>query len=136
MIDLRPEDILHKSHLNQLLIEIIDQPLLAHSLVFKGGFCASMLGYLDRFAVDLDFDVAPSADLNQLRVEFREIFTKLDLTVLKEFDKVLLYQIRYRAEPGKRNTIKVIVNNIAITANQYTVHYFPEIDRMMNSQTI
>ena len=136
MIDLRPEDILHKSHLNQLLIEIIDQPLLAQSLAFKGGSCASMLGYLDRFSVDLDFDVAPSADLNQLREEFREIFNKLDLTVLKEFDKVLFYQIRYRAEPGKRNTIKVSVNNIAIAANQYKVQYFPEIDRMMNSQTI
>jgi predicted nucleotidyltransferase component of viral defense system len=136
MIDLRPEDILHKSHLNQLLIEIIDQPLLAQSLAFKGGSCASMLGYLDRFSVDLDFDIAPTADLNQLRVEFREIFNKLDLTILKEFDKVLFYQIRYRAEPGKRNTIKVSVNNIAIAANQYKVQYFPEIDRMMNSQTI
>jgi len=136
MIDLRPEDILHKSHLNRLLIEIIDQPILAHNLAFKGGSCSSMLGFLDRFSVDLDFDVAPTADLNQLRVEFREIFANLDLTVIKEFDNVLFYQIRYRAEPGKRNTIKVSVNNIAIAANQYKVQYFPEIDRMMNSQTI
>lgn len=136
MIDLRPEDVLHKSHLNRLLIEIIDQPVLAQSLAFKGGSCASMLGYLDRFSVDLDFDVAPTADLNQLRVEFREIFKKLDLTVLKEFDNVLFYQIRYRAEPGKRNSIKVSANNIAIASNQYKVQYFPEIDRMMNSQTI
>jgi predicted nucleotidyltransferase component of viral defense system len=136
MIDLRPEDVLHKSHLNRLLIEIIDQPVLAQNLAFKGGSCASMLGYLDRFSVDLDFDVAPTADLNQLRVEFREIFTKLELTVLMEFDKVLFYQIRYRAEPGKRNSIKVSANNIAIASNQYKVQYFPEIDRMMNSQTI
>jgi Nucleotidyl transferase AbiEii toxin, Type IV TA system len=136
MIDLRPEDILPKSHLNRLLIEIIDQPLLAQCLAFKGGSCASMLGYLDRFSVDLDFDVAPTVDLNQLRVEFREIFAKLELTVLKEFDNVLFYQIRYRAEPGKRNSIKVSANNIAIASNQYKVQYFPEIDRMMNSQTI
>ncbi len=136
MIDLRPEDVLHKSRLNRLLIEIIDQPVLAHSLAFKGGSCASMLGCLDRFSVDLDFDVAPTADLNQLHVEFREIFTKLELTVLKEFDKVLFYQIRYRAESGKRNSIKVSVNNIAIASNQYKVQYFPEIDRMMYSQTI
>lgn len=136
MIDLRPEDILHKSHLNRLLIEIIDQPVLAHNLSFKGGSCASMLGYLDRFSIDLDFDVAPTVDLNQLRVEFREIFAKLDLTIIKEFDNVLFYQIRYRAEPGKRNSIKVSANNIAIASNQYKVQYFPEIDRMMNSQTI
>ena len=136
MIDLRPEDILHKSHLNRLLIEISGQPLLAQSLAFKGGSCASMLGYLDRFSVDLDIDVTPSADLDHLWVEFREIFNKLDLTVLKEFDKVLFYQIRYRAEPSKRNTIKVSVNNIAIAPNLYKVQYFPEIDRMMNNQTI
>src|SRR4030043_1487144 len=136
MIDLRPEDILHKSHLNRLLIEIIDQPVLAQNLAFKGGSCASMLGYLDRFSVDLDFDVAPTVDMNQLRVEFRKLFAKLDLTIIKEFDKVLFYQIRYRAESGKRNSIKVSANNIAIASNQYKVQYFPEIDRMMNSQTI
>ena len=136
MIDLRPEDIIHKSQLNRLLIEIIDQPILAHNLAFKGGSCASMLGFLDRFSVDLDFDVAPTADLNHLRVEFRGIFEKLDLTILMEFDNILFYQIRYRADPGKRNSIKVSANSIAITANQYRVQYFPEIDRMMNSQTI
>ena len=136
MIDLRPEDILHKSHLNRLLIEIIDQPVLAQNLAFKGGSCASMLGYLDRFSVDLDFDVAPTVDMNQLRVEFRKLFAKLDLTIIKEFDNVLFYQIRYRAESGKRNSIKVSANNIAIASNQYKVQYFPEIDRMMNSQTI
>jgi len=136
MIELRPEDILHKSHLNRLLIEIIDQPFLAQRLAFKGGSCASMLGFLDRFSVDLDFDVSPTVDMNQLRVEFREIFSNLDLTIIKEFDKVLFYQIRYQAEPGKRNSIKVSANNIAIASNQYKVQYFPEIDRMMNSQTI
>ena len=136
MIDLRPEYVLHKSHLNRLLIEIIDQPILAHNLAFKGGSCASMLGFLDRFSVYLDFDVNPTVDLGQLRAEFREIYAKLDLTILKEFDKVLFYQIRYQAKPGQRSNIKVSVNNIAIAANQYRVQYFPEIDRMMNSQTI
>lgn len=39
-------------------------------------------------------------------------------------------------ESGKRNSIKVSANNIAIASNQYEVQYFPEIDRVMNSQTI
>jgi predicted nucleotidyltransferase component of viral defense system len=136
MIDLRPGDILHKSQLNRVLIEIIDQPLLAENLAFKGGSCASMLGYLDRFSIDLDFDVTTDVDLNQLRTEFRGIFAKLDLTVLKEFNNALFYQLRYPARPGQRCLIKVSANNIAIHANQYKVHYFPDIDRMMNSQTI
>jgi predicted nucleotidyltransferase component of viral defense system len=127
---------LHKSRLSRLLNEIIDQPLLAQSLTFKGGSCASMHGYLDRFSVDLDFDVAPSADSNQLRVEFQEKFYMPDLTVLRESGKVLFYQIRYQAEPGNCNTIKISANKLSIAPNQYKVHYFPEIDQMMNSQTI
>jgi predicted nucleotidyltransferase component of viral defense system len=61
MLDLRPEDILHKSYLNRLLMETIDRPVLAHNLAFKGGSCASMLGFLDRFSVDLDFDILKDA---------------------------------------------------------------------------
>ena len=62
MLVIRPEDAIHKSYLNRLLIEIIDRPAMAHHLALKGGTCASMLGYLDRFSVDLDFDVLKSAD--------------------------------------------------------------------------
>jgi predicted nucleotidyltransferase component of viral defense system len=62
MFDKRREDILHKSYLNRVLMEIIDDPIMAHHLAFKGGTCASMVGYLDRFSVDLDFDVMKDAD--------------------------------------------------------------------------
>ncbi len=62
MDNLRTEDIFHKSQLLRLLIEIVDTPLLAQSLAFKGGTCAAMSGYLDRFSVDLDFDVLSGAD--------------------------------------------------------------------------
>jgi len=45
MPKLRPEELLHKSYLNRLLMEIIDRPVMAQSLAFKGGTCASMPGY-------------------------------------------------------------------------------------------
>ena len=45
MIALRPEDILHKSIISRLLIEIADQPGLAQNLAIKGGSCAAMLGF-------------------------------------------------------------------------------------------
>jgi predicted nucleotidyltransferase component of viral defense system len=77
MIDLRPEDITHKSYLNRLLIEIIDQPALSQNLAFKGGTCAGMLGYLDRFSVDLDFDVMKNADETALRQELHQVFDHL-----------------------------------------------------------
>lgn len=136
MLDLRPEDVIHKSYLHRLLIEIVDQPLMAQILAFKGGSCAAMLGYLDRFSVDLDFDVLKDADETALRDLFHRVFTQLGFRVTLEFDKTLFFQLRYPSSPGKRNTLKVSASNIRVEANQYKVQYFPEIDRLINSQTI
>jgi predicted nucleotidyltransferase component of viral defense system len=61
MLDRRPQDILHKSYLHRVLAEIVDHPVLSQALAFKGGTCAAMLGYLDRFSIDLDFDVLKHA---------------------------------------------------------------------------
>ena len=136
MIEIRPEDLLHKSHLNRLLIEIVDEPLLAQSLAFKGGTCAAMLGYLDRFSVDLDFDVIGDDKLIELRPLFHQIIGKLGMSVMLEFDKGLFFQVRYPSKPGQRSTLKISANNFVPVANRYKVQYFPEIDRLMNSQTI
>jgi predicted nucleotidyltransferase component of viral defense system len=136
MTDLRPEDILHKSYLNRLLMEIIDRPILAHNLAFKGGTCASMLGYLDRFSVDLDFDILKKADEKALRQEFHRVFAALDLIISKEFDQILFFQLHYPNDPGKRNTLKVSGSNLFVKANQYKVQNLTDIDRLMNCQTI
>ena len=136
MPDLRPEHALHKSYLNRLLIEIIDQPFLAHNLAFKGGTCAGMLGYLDRFSVDLDFDEPKNADEALLRAEFHHLFERMGFVVVKEFEKAVFFQLRYPSSPGKRNTMKVSASNLMVSANQYQVQYLPEIDRLMNCQTI
>ena len=136
MIDLRPEDSIHKSYLNRILIEIIDNPILSQKLAFKGGTCASMLGFLDRFSVDLDFDLLQKTDNLVIRKEFRNIFSHLGLTVKKEFDDVLMFQVQYPSTPNKRNSIKISVNSLFVKANQYKIQYFPEIDRLMNAQTI
>ncbi len=136
MLDLRPEDIIHKSYLHRLLMEIVDQPLVAQTLAFKGGTCAAMLGFLDRFSVDLDFDVLKGADEDALRKAFHRVFSQLGFSVTLEFDKVLFFQLRYPSNPGKKSTLKLSASNIRIEANQYKVQYFPEIDRLMNSQTI
>ena len=136
MLDLRPEDIIHKSYLHRLLMEIVDQPQLAQTLAFKGGTCAAMLGYLDRFSVDLDFDVLKDADEAALRKIFHQVFSQLGFSVTLEFDKALFFQLRYPSSPGKRNTLKVSASNVRVKSNQYKVQYFPEIDRLMNSQTI
>lgn len=136
MLNLRPEDIIHKSNLNRVLIEIIDQPTLSQNLAFKGGTCASMLGYLDRFSVDLDFDVLKNADENLLRRALHEVFDYLSLAVVEEFDNVLMFRLRYPSEPGKRNNLKISASSQLVKANKYKVLYLTEIDRMINCQTV
>ncbi len=136
MLNLRPEDIIHKSQLNRLLIEIIDQPTLSQSLAFKGGTCAAMLGYLDRFSVDLDFDVLKNTDEAVLRDELYIVFDYLGLTVAEELKNALMFRLRYPSKPGKRSAMKVSANSQIVKANKYRVIYLSEIDRMMNCQTV
>ena len=133
---LRPEDTLHKSYLNRLLIEIIDNILLSSSLAFKGGSCAEMLGFLDRFSVDLDFDVVTTAEASKLRGEFRKIFSHLGLTIIKASDVALFFQLKYAGKSGKRSTLRVSASSIKIQANDYRVQYLPEVDRLARCQTI
>ncbi len=136
MLNLRPEDIIHKSQLNRLLIEIIDRPTLSQNLAFKGGTCAAMLGYLDRFSVDLDFDVLKNADETVLRGELHQVFDYLGLTVVEELKNALMFRLRYPSKPGKRSTMKVSANSQIVKANKYKVIYLSEVDRMMNCQTV
>jgi hypothetical protein len=136
MLDLRPEDIIHRSYLNRLLIEIIDRPVLSQNLAFKGGTCAGMLGYLDRFSVDLDFDVLKNADETALRQEFHQVFDYLGLTVIEELERALFFRLRYPSDPGKRNNLKVSASSLVVKANKNWVQYLPEIDRMMTCQTV
>jgi predicted nucleotidyltransferase component of viral defense system len=136
MLDLRPDDILHKSYLHRLLMEIVDQPFLAQTLAFKGGTCAAMLGYLDRFSVDLDFDIPQDSDEAELRKSFHQVFSRSGFAVTQEFEKVLFFQLRYPSPPGIRNILKISASYMRVKTNQYKVQYFPEIDRLINSQTI
>jgi len=136
MLNLRSEDIIHKSYLNRLLIEIIDQPALSQKLAFKGGTCAAMLGYLDRFSVDLDFDVLRNANETDLHKEFIQVFDHLDLTIVEELKNALMFRLRYPSKVGTRSNLKVSANSQIVKANKYRVKYLSEIDRMMNCQTV
>jgi predicted nucleotidyltransferase component of viral defense system len=136
MLNLRPEDVIHKSYLNRLLIEIVDQPFLSHNLAFKGGSCAAMMSYLDRFSIDLDFDILKNVDETALRHELHLVFDYLGLSVAEEFDKVLMFRLRYPSKPSRRNNLKVSASSLIVKANQYQVQYLPEIDRMMTCQTV
>ena len=136
MILLRPQDTLHKSHLLRLLMEIMDDTVLAAALRFKGGTCAAMMGILDRFSVDLDFDLTPNADEHMLRKRFHDVFSHLELIVDNESKKALEFFVKYKSIPGQRNTIKIDALNVRYNAATYAPQYLQEINRTVLCQTI
>lgn len=136
MILIKPEDILHKAQLLRLLAEIVDNPALSSSIYFKGGTCALMLGFLDRFSVDLDFDLKKGSAKSELLVEFIKIFKKHNFK-LEDTDKENLYFVlKYDASQNQRNTLKLSVSDVFVEANDYKTVYLPEIDRFVACQTI
>jgi predicted nucleotidyltransferase component of viral defense system len=81
MILPNPREALHQSQLYKLLTEIADNAILSKGLIFKGGTCAAMQRYLDRFSVDLDFDLAPNTPLELIKKELERVFSDLNLEI-------------------------------------------------------
>lgn len=131
--------------MQKLLIEIADNHILSQKIFFKGGTCAHMLGYLDRFSVDLDFD--PYKDLNSddnlsIGNELRSIFDKLGFKIDNDNTKTLFFTLKYKAKVNERNTLMISVFGSGAHAseivkeNDYKKVKIKEIDRFLNCQTI
>ncbi|HCP08321.1 MAG TPA: hypothetical protein DIT25_00770 [Candidatus Moranbacteria bacterium] len=130
------KDAKHKAWLYRILSALYDDPFLAGNLYFKGGTCAAMLGYLDRFSVDLDFDFAGSkTDLFKAREKMEKIFDDLGLAIKDQSQKVPQYFLRYPAKEGERNTVKIDMTFPIIEADRYETKRFSEIDRIITCQT-
>lgn len=140
MVDIilpKPKDVLHKAWLYRVLAGIYDNAALAQMLYFKGGTCAAMLGYLDRFSVDLDFDfVGKRADVPPTRARLGQVFRDLGLTIRDQSKAAPQYLLKYEAPEGERNTMKIDVAVPPPQANKYEAKRFQEIDRIITCQTI
>lgn len=134
MILPKREDALHKAQLFRLLAEILDSPV-AKNVYFKGGSAAAMLGFLDRFSVDLDFDLKPKSDKKAIDKNLRKIFQKLGLKISQKSHQSLFYLLKYSTKPGSRNTIKLSLIDKALKSNLYSSFYLAEIDRFAFCQT-
>lgn len=128
--------IFHKIQLYRLLTKIADHPQLSTQLCFKGGTCAAMLGYLDRFSVDLDFDQLPNIEIQPVKQNLSHIFTQLDLEIKDQSQSTLLFLLRYPSQPGQRNTLKLDAVDTILTSSEHLPQYLPEIDRQINCHTI
>lgn len=129
MIIPKPKDAMHKMQLYRLLIAILDERLLSQNLYFKGGSCAAMLGWLDRFSIDLDFDLDPKADKKSITQKLHAIFGQLHLEVKTQAKNTPFFVLRYQAKAGLRNSLKLGIYEEQVLANDYSAFYLGEIDR-------
>lgn len=136
MILPRREDALHKAMMFRVLSAMAVDPYISQSIYFKGGTCASMLGYLDRFSIDLDFDLKLKIDKNLIRKKIHLLLTGLKMTLDKESRKELFFIAKYLAPNRDRNTLKVSIVDLQIKSNIYEPRLFPDIGRYLNCQTI
>jgi len=126
----------HKAQLFRLLINLADDKILAPCLYFKGGTCSTMLGYLDRFSVDLDFDLKKGADKKLLRLKLHQIFKRLNLIIKDESKKALQFFLKYEAPDGERNTLKLEIIDSPFDSIDHQPQYLKDIDRIVVCQTI
>ena len=137
MILPNPKEAIHKAWLYRLLSAIYDNQILANSLYFKGGTCAAMLGFLDRFSIDLDFDyTGKKSDLKIAKKELENIFQKLGLTIKDKSKKTPQYFLKYPAKPNQRNMIKIDTTFPPPKANNYQAFSLNDIDRIVICQTV
>lgn len=133
----RPEDAVHKAWLYRLLIAIADDPYLTAMLRFKGGTCAAMQGFLNRFSVDLDFDFIGTLDETEsVKKAIESHIKELGLEIKDQSRQGIQYFLRYEAPVHKRNTLKIDAAFPVPVNNQYTPIYLANIDRTLACQTI
>ncbi len=129
-------DTIHRAWLLRLLSAIADDRALMAMLRFKGGTCAAMRNLLDRFSVDLDFDLLSPGDISVARERLESVFSSLGLEIRDQSRTVPQYFLRYDAEGGRRNTIAFDITVPPPAANEYEVVRFADIDRFIPCQTI
>ena len=137
MITPRKEDLIHKIWLYKLLGAIFNNAFISNNLYFKGGTCASMLGFLDRFSVDLDFDyIGEEKDIPIIRKILEDIFLDLSLKIDDSSKNSLQFFLKYENDSKQRNTISIDSYFPVSKFNKYEAKRFSDIDRTIMCQTI
>jgi len=137
MITLNSQNAIHKAWLYRVLIAISDNNNL-QKLYFKGGTCAAMAGFLDRFSVDLDFDyVGEEKDLKKIRQGLEKIFKDLGLEIKDASQKVPQYFLKYPTKDmADRNTLKIDITFPSPKANIYEPIKLVDVGRIIICQNI
>ncbi|HBO16580.1 MAG: hypothetical protein UR69_C0002G0057 [Candidatus Moranbacteria bacterium GW2011_GWE2_35_2-] len=114
----------HRRIMLKILGDISADPLLANNLGFKGGTACYFLHGLDRFSVDLDFDLLDKEREEEIKKRLLEILSKYGSIKTKTAIKVrysddcqaLKIDLSNRYENNKRNKyqVKDIVSGISL----------------------
>lgn len=136
MILPKREDAIHKMQLYRLLTVLIDTPEIRQNVIFKGGTCATMLGYLDRFSIDLDFDIRGKTNKKIIEASLQKVISSADLEIKEKSKGELFYLLKYQAKKGQRNTIKLSIMPHLSQFDENKPMLLSEIDRYAVCQTI
>ena len=132
----KKEDINHKIQLLRLLRLILSNNLLSNNLMFKGGTYASLRGVLDRFSIDLDFDLPDDKFKSEIRDSLYEIFNNLDLVIKDESKNHLQFFLKYDTPKVQRNTIKLEINDKPSKFNEYESVSLLELNMYCRGHTL
>jgi len=136
MILPKKEDTIHRAWLFRLLTALADNNFLAAKLAFKGGSCAAMRGWLNRFSIDLDFDfLGRQNEIIKTRREIEKVAADLGLTIKDKSRRGVQYFLKYEMAGNNRNTIKLDALLPPPKSNQYEPVKLSEIDRTVLCQT-
>lgn len=130
------KDAVHKAWMYRVLTAIADDIFLASNIFFKGGTCAAMRGFLDRFSIDLDFDINDPSKIGEIKQHLENIFGRLGLSIRDQSKKYAQYFLKYESPPGMRNTLKFDTSFPIPKNNDYEPVRFDELDRILKCQTI
>lgn len=136
MILPNPKDALHRGKLFQLLTEIADNQFLVNNLVFKGGTCAALMGKLDRFSIDLDFDIKDRSKTEEIGNNLDKIIDTLNLEIKSKHTQYMQYILKYQAPDNYRNTLKIDLVNTPSKNDIYRSIHLADIDRYVVCQTV
>jgi len=135
MILPKSTDAPHKVQMYRLLTAIITDVELSKVLVFKGGTCAVLRGWLDRFSIDLDFDLTDKSKSTHFREKLHDIFKDLHFEIKDESKRHLQFFLKYESVDSLRNTLKLEINDDISPYNDTEIASLLEINLLALTQT-
>ncbi len=135
MITPTREDAFHKAIMVKVLTAFLNNEGIKTAIGFKGGSCASMAGFLDRFSVDLDFDLRKKDRKKQLRKAVQQAIYDLGLEIKTQSTQELFFIVKYNSI-YLRNSLKISIIDDTPLSNEYQPTFIPELNHFITCQTI